>query len=238
MAMNLLWGVDARAAAVDGVTFYAPVGYGGSQRLVAKTAARAVPGLILGAAVPAVCFLLGQHVWGLIGAIGLTLAWSSLYQVIRWLCGQSLSVLVLLGLAELGLRTAVALALHSAQLFFIAPAIITAVTAAVFVASALKSKPLLARVVGELVPPSVLDPHDPRVTRMLNRVSVLYGAEQFVIAVISVAMILNMSTSEYVAMHTVVSWLVLGLATVAIGPFFRAELQAIIRSQRPALAVS
>jgi hypothetical protein len=220
------------------VTFCAPLAYGERQRLVAKTAARAVPSLILGAVVPAVCFLLGQHVWGLIGAIGLTLAWSSLYQVFRWLCGQTLSGLVLLGLVELGLRTAVALALHSTQLFFIAPAIITAVTAAVFVGSALKSKPLLARVVGELVPPSVLDPRDPRVTRMLNRVSVLYGAEQFVIAVISVAMILNMSTSEYVAMHTVVSWLVLGVATVAIGPFFRAELQAIIHSQRPALAVS
>jgi hypothetical protein len=205
------------------VTFCAPLAYGERQRLVAKTAARAVPSLILGAVVPAVCFLLGQHVWGLIGAIGLTLAWSSLYQVFRWLCGQTLSGLVLLGLVELGLRTAVALALHSTQLFFIAPAIITAVTAAVFVGSALKSKP---------------DPRDPRVTRMLNRVSVLYGAEQFVIAVISVAMILNMSTSEYVAMHTVVSWLVLGVATVAIGPFFRAELQAIIHSQRPALAVS
>jgi hypothetical protein len=206
--------------------------------LVAKTAAKAGPSLILAAVIPAGCFLLGRHMWGLIGAIGLTLAWNSLYQAFRWLRGQSFSRLLLLGLFELGLRTAVALALHSAQLFFIAPAIVTAVTAVVFVGSGLGSKPLLARVVGELVPQSVLDLREPRVARMLNRVSVLYGAEQFVIAVISVAMVLNMSTSAYVVMHTVVSWLVLGVAMVAAAPFFRAELQAIIRSVPPALDVS
>jgi intracellular septation protein A len=235
MTLTVLWGVDAQAAAV---TSSAPLAYGGRQRLVAQTATKAVPGLILGAVIPAMCFLLGRHVWGLMGAIALTLAWSSLYQAFRWLCGQSLSGLVLLGLVELGLRTSLALALHSAQLFFIAPAVITAVSAAVFVGSALKSKPLLARVVGDLVPQSVLDLGDPRVTRMLNRVSVLYGAEQFVVALISVAMVLNMSTSEYVAMHPVVSWLVLGVATVAVSPFFRADLKAVIHSEPPALAVS
>jgi intracellular septation protein A len=238
MAPTALWAFDALASAVDGVSALSPVANGGARRLIAKTAGKAVPGLILGAVIPAVCFLLGHHVWGLIGAIALTLAWSSLYQAFRWLRGQSLSGLALLGLVELSLRTAVALALHSAQLFFIAPAVVTAVTAGVFVGSGLGSKPLLARVVGELVPQSVLDLRDPRAARMLNRVSVLYGAEQFAIAVISVAMVLNMSTSAYVATHTVVSWLVLGIATTAAAPFFRAELQAIIRSEPPPLAVS
>jgi intracellular septation protein A len=235
MVLTVLWGCDAQAAAV---TSSAPLANGGRQRLVAKTAVKAVPSLILGAVIPAVCFLLGQRMWGLIGAIVLTLVWNSLYQVFRWLCGQSLSGLALLGLLELGLRTSVALALHSAQLFFMAPAVITAVSAAVFVGSAVKSKPLLARVVGELVPPSVLDLRDPRVTQMLKRISVLYGVEQFVVAMISVAMVLSMSTSEYVAMHTLVSWLVLGVATVAVSPFFRAELQAVIRPGPSALAVS
>jgi intracellular septation protein A len=210
----------------------------GGRQVVRKIATTALPNLLLAGVVPAGCFLLGQRVWGLIGAICLALAWTGLYQASRWLRGQSLSGLLLLGLIELGLRSSAALALHSAQVFFVAPAIVTAVTGVLFVGSGLTSKPFLARVVAELVPDSVLDVRDPRMTRTLNRVSVLYGAEQFVIAVISVVMVLNLSTSTYVAVHSVVSWLVLGVAIVVAAPFFRAELQAVIRSQRPALAAA
>jgi hypothetical protein len=238
MALTALCGIDAQTAAVEGVTSSAHPAHGGRPHLAAKTVAKAVPGLILGAVMPAIGFLLGQRLWGLMGGIGLTLGWSGLYQVFRWVRGHSLSGLVLLGLLQLSLRTAVAVALHSAQMFFIAPAVITAVTAIVFVGSGLRSKPLLARVADELVPQSVLDLRDPRVTRMLSRVSVLYGAEQFVIAAISIAMVLNMSTSLYVVLHSVVSWLVLGAATFAAAPFFRAELRAIVCSQPPQLAMS
>jgi intracellular septation protein A len=225
-----------QAAGADGVKSSAIFACDGRRQLVAKTAAKAVPSLILASVVPAACFLLGQRMWGLIGAIGLALAWNCLYQVSRWFRGRPLSTLVVLGLFEMIFRGTVSMALHSAQLFFIAPAIVTAGTAVLFVGSGFWSKPLLARVVGDLVPDSVLDLRDPRVTRMLRRVSVFYGAEQFVVAVISVAMVLNMSTSAYVATHTLVSWLVLGVAAAAAAPFLRPEMQAVIRSVSPAQA--
>ena len=58
-------------------------------------------------------------------------------------------------------RGAVALVLNSAQWFFIAPAVVTAIGGCVFIGSALLSKPLVAPVVNELIPNSVLDLSDP-----------------------------------------------------------------------------
>jgi hypothetical protein len=180
--------------------------------------------------------LVGHRLWGLLGAIGSVLAWNGLYQAARWLRGQSLSALLTLGLIELILRAAVALILRSAQVFFIVPVIVTAVTGVLFVGSGLRSKPLVARLIAELVPASVLDLRDRRVTHVLSKVSVVYGAEQLVVAGLSLVLVLNLSTSAYVAIHPMVSWLVLGAAIAATAPFLRADLQAVIRCEQPGSA--
>ena len=220
---------------MEGVTSLAE-NRGERGRVAAKVAATAVPSLILGAVVPALCFLVGRRVWGLGGAICLALVWNGCCQAGRRLRGKPLSGLLIIGLLELGLRGSVALALNSAKLFFVVPAIVTAVSGGVFVVCGLTSTPLISAVVADLVPDSVLDVIDPRVTVLLRKVSVLYGAEQVLVAIVSIAMAMNLSTATYVTIHVVVSWAVLGIVIAAAAPFLGGELRAVVRGEHGALA--
>jgi hypothetical protein len=204
------------------------------RRTVTLIASKAIPGLILGAAIPAVCFLVGRRVWGLVGAICLALAWNGSCQAARWLRGRPLSGLLLLGLIEMILRGAVAITLHSAKMFFIAPAVVTAICGVLYAGSGLMGRPLITRVVAELVPESILDVTDPGVARLLQRISVLYGAEQLLVAFLSVVMVMHMTTTTYLALHTIVSWLVLAAAFGAATVLLRDEVRAAVGRSAPA----
>ncbi len=204
-------------------------------RAAITLAAKALPNLVVAGVMPAVCFLAGRRLWGLAGGICLALAWNGACQVVRRLLGKPLSGLLIIALLELVLRASVALALKSTQAFFIAPAIVTAVTGVVYIGSGFTSTPLVGKVLADLVPASVLDVTDPRVAVLLRKGSLLYGAEQLLIAVVSLVMILNLSTTVYVAVHSLVSWVLLGLVAALIAPFLLAELRAAIRQDRPIL---
>ena len=210
----------------------------GGRRAAARVAAKAVPNLVIAAVVPAVCFLLGRRLWGLDGAIGLALVWNGVCQAGRRFLGKPFSGLLVIGSIGLVLRASVALALNSAQVFFIAPAIVTAITGAVYVASGFKSSRLLALVVADLVPDSSLDVTDARMARLLRMGSVLYGAEQLLVALVSIVMVINLSTTAYVAVHPLVSWAVLGLVIAAAVPFFQQELRRVADLRRLAPAAT
>ena len=203
------------------------VGPGATHALVAK----ALPNLIVAGIMPALCFLAGRRLWGLTGAICLALGWNGGCQVVRRLLGKPLSGLLIIGLLELVLRASVALALKSTQAFFIAPAIVTAFTGVIYIGSGFSSTPLVGKVLADLVPESALDVNDPRVAVLLRKGSVLYGAEQLLIAVVSLVMVANLSTTAYVAVHSLVSWLLLGLMAAAVAPFLLAEVRAMVRRE-------
>jgi hypothetical protein len=195
------------------------------RQAVARVAAKALPNLVIAAAVPALCFLVGRRLWGLNGAIGLALVWNGSCQAARRLLGKPFSGLLVIGSIGLVLRASIALALSSAHVFFIVPAIVTAITGTMYVASGFKSSRLLALVVADLVPESTLDVTDARVARLMRIGSVLYGAEQLLIALVSIVMVINLSTTAYVALHPLVSWAVLALVIGAALPFFQQELK-------------
>ncbi len=215
----------------------APPGQGtAGRRAAARVAAKALPNLVIAAIVPAVCFLVGRRLWGLGGAIALALVWNGSCQAVRRLSGKPLSGLLLVGSIGLVVRASVALALNSTRLFFIVPAVVTAITGAVYVASGSRSNRLMALVTAELMPDSVLDVTDARVARLLRAGSMLYGAEQLLIAAVSIVMVINLSTTAYVAVHPLVSWAVLVLVIAVAIPFFQRELRQVVSIHRPALA--
>jgi intracellular septation protein A len=195
---------------------------------MSKVAAKAVPGLILGGIIPGLCFLVGRREWGLAGGVVLVLLWSGGYTAARWLRTRSVSGLVILYLLVLLARGAVALILNSAQWFFIAPAVVTAIGGCVFITSALLSKPLVAPVVNELIPDSVLDLGDPRARVAMIKVSALYGVEQLINAAVLIVMVKSLSTTLYVALHGVVSWAIMGLCILAAVPLVWKDLRAVI----------
>ena len=183
---------------------------------------KAGPHLLIAAVIPTVCFMVGRHFWGLAGAIGLALGWNAACQITRRLRGSDWSWLLVIGSISLTLRATVALALHSAQVFFLAPAVVTAVMGTIYVGSAFSATPLLSRVVGDLVPSSVLDTRDPRIWTLLRVSSVIYGVEQVLAALVSIFI---------VAVHELVSCAVLGLVAAITVPFFIRPVRAAVRLQ-------
>jgi len=202
-----------------------------------RIARTAIPHLFIAAVVPSVCFVVGRHLWGLSGAIGLALGWNATCQITRRWRGHDWSGLLVLGSISLVLRAAAALALHSAQVFFLAPALVTLVMGGIYIASAFFNKPLLSRVVDDLVPDSVLDTSNPRVSMLLRISSVIYGIEQGIAALVSIVMVVNMSTTTYVAVHELASCAVLGLVAAITVPFLIGPVRAATRPMATNLAV-
>jgi hypothetical protein len=118
-------------------------------------------------------------------------------------------------------------------MFFIAPAVVTGICGLLYMGSGLMGRPLITPVVVELVPDSVLNVGDPQVARLLQRISVFYGAEQVVVAFLSVVMVLNLPTTTYLALHTPVSWLVLAAALAGAGLLMREDLRGVIGRCQP-----
>lgn len=204
-------------------------------RAASALAAKAIPNLLIGAAIPAALFLLGRSVWGLVGGIALSLAWNGSCQIGRRVLGKPVSGLLIVGLVEGVARAAVAIALHSAQAYFVAPSIVTAATGVIFIRSGFTATPLTARVVAELVPSSLIDLGDPRVLRLMRRGSLLYGTEQILVALVSLEMVAKLSTTTYIAVHPFASWAIVGMMVAVALPFFRSELRAVLRPRNSLL---
>jgi hypothetical protein len=198
------------------------------RRVVAQTVLRAVPNLALGAVAPAVCFLVGRHLWGLAGAIGLAMGWAVGCQGIRWLGGRRVSGLLLVCLIEMVVRASVALLFRSATLYFVAPIVFTALTSLVWLGCPQTSKKLITLVVHDGLPDSVVDVTDVRLVPLLRRISIAYGVEQLVVALVSLIMIVKLPVTDYVAVHAAVSWLVLGIGVVVSIPFLRGDVRAAL----------
>lgn len=199
------------------------VGHGGPGHWgqIRRLVARAVPNLLISAAGPAASFIVGRHLWGLAGAVGLALTWNLAAQAGRLLAGRAWSGILLLNLIGVALRGSLALGLNSARMFFIAPAVVTAVSGVVYMVSAFTRTPLAARMLSELVPPSVADPGSARWQVLLRRGSIVYGGEQVLVAVVSVLMVTRMAPTTYAAVHPAISWAVLGTVAVAAVPLLR-----------------
>ena len=207
-----------------------------SRCALASVAAKALPSLLVAAVVPAICFLVGRALWGLAGAITLALLWNGTCQAVRRLRGRRLSGLLIIGLIGLVLRATVSLALNSARMYFLAPAIVTGLSGIVYVGSGFTSSPLMARVLADLVPETVLDVENPRLATLLRNGCVFYGAEQMLIAGLTIWMVINLSTTTYVAVHPIVSTGMLGLLLAFGFPFLRRELGAVRQSALAPLA--
>ena len=179
---------------------------------------------------PAACFVVGRAWWGLAGGIGLTLGWNLGYQSVRWIRGRPLSVVLLLSLAGLVLRSSIALILHSARMYFLAPAVMTAVVGLAYIGSAFTSTPLVTRIAAEFVSEQTLGRPGHLSASLLRKGTLFYGCEQVLSAAVSVAMIYRLSSTTYAAVHPVASWLVLAVCGAVALPLFRRDL-GLIRSR-------
>jgi hypothetical protein len=172
---------------------------------------------VLAAAVmPTVCFLGGRHVFGLVGAVALTVIWDVGYQLLSWSLTRTWSVLVALSLGELALRSIVALGLGSAASFFVVPSIVTAALGALYLGSGLAERPLIAFVAAEVLPSYLFRRDRGHDRGFLRLASIVYGAEQMVVAGVSIALALTLPTSSYAVVHPPVSWSTFGCGALLL----------------------
>ncbi len=184
------------------------------------------PPVLEGTVGPSVAFLAGQELGGLVGALALALGWTAICMVARKLMGRHITALLLLGALMLALRSAVAVALHSASAFFVGPVVLTAGLGIAFVVSAFTTKPLANRLAMDLLPSSwkELSHSNPSVGRL---VSALFGCEQVLSAALSVVLLLKMSTTAYVTFHLLVSAALFALSVIVSIPLLRSSLRRL-----------
>lgn len=194
------------------------------QRAAAQVAAKAVPHVVVVVVMPSLCFLAGRSWWGLAWGVGLVLAWNFGCQIVRWVRGEQLSTVLILALGGLLIRSSLAVAFHSARLYFLAPAVLTAGTGVAYIASAFTPTPLVARLTAEFIPDSVMDIDDAGLARLLRKGTLFYGIEQLLISAMSVLMVFDLSTTTYAAVHPLISWVVFVLCSGLALPLFRKDI--------------
>jgi hypothetical protein len=199
---------------------------------VRSLAKQAGPHLLEATFGPTACFLTGRALWGINGALALAIGWTGACLALRRLRGRRCSGLLLIGMITLGLRAVVSLAMQSERAYLVAPALVTVAMGLVYLASAMTAKPLLGRVMADLVPRSWVDPANPPAARLCRIGSAVWGAEQIVASAISLAMIYRMSTTTYLMVHELVSWLICAVVIAAAVPFVWPELRSLRAAQR------
>jgi uncharacterized membrane protein len=178
---------------------------------------------------PSVAFLAGRHYFGLLGGIGFAFAWATLCFSIHIARGRRISGLLLIAMITVALRTVAGLIAHSSTAFFIGPDIATAGMGLTFVISALAGRPLIGRVLGDLLPPDWFDPTAPEAARLCRLASLAWGFEQMVASVVTALLLFNLNTTDYVTFHEPISLATFGVVVVAWLPLLLPEIRAVRR---------
>lgn len=195
-------------------------------------ARRALPHLVEGLIGPSAAFLIGHQFFGLVGAIGFAFVWAATCMILRVARGARVSGLLLIAMITLVLRTVAGLVGHSSQAYFIGPDIATAGMGLVFVISALAGRPLIGRVLADLIPPEWFDPTGPEAERLCRLASVVWGVEQMLVSVVTAFLLFHLDTTTYVTVHEPISLAVFGFVVVAFLPVLVPEIRAVRRHRQ------
>src|SRR4051812_31000385 len=112
----------------------------------------ALPRVVEATIVPTVVFLVGHAVFGLGGALAGALLWS--WGCIAWrhATGRPVGGLLPIGAASLAARSVLAVISGSTYVYFAGPALLTAAVGLGFVATAAGRRPMVTRIVSDVVP--------------------------------------------------------------------------------------
>src|SRR4051812_27283408 len=175
----------------------------------------AAPRVIEATVVPSIVFLLGNALFGLTGALAGALAWS--WGCIGWrhLTNRPVGGLLPIGAAGLVARSILALISGSTFVYFAGPALLTAAVGLGFVASAASDRPVVSRIVTDIVPLPAATLNEPANDRLLRKLSILWGVEQVLSAGANLWMYRHLPMARYLVLRGPVGW-TFGLITLAI----------------------
>lgn len=166
----------------------------------------AAPRVIEATVVPTVLFLAAHACFGLAGGLAAALSWS--WGRIAWKArtGRAVGGLLTIGALGLSVRTVVAVLSHSTFVYFAAPAVVMTCSGFVILASSVTSRPLVAKVVADVVPlPAVVADH-PGTGTLMRRLSALWGIEQMACAGVNLWLLRTMPTARYLMLRAPAGW--------------------------------
>ncbi|HZD73504.1 MAG TPA: VC0807 family protein [Actinomycetota bacterium] len=184
-------------------------------------ARHALPHLLEATLIPLGLFYGGLQLFGLWAALLAALVWSYTSLLRRVVLRRRVPGMLVLGIAGLTARTALALATGSAFLYFLQPTVGTGLVATLFLGSVLLGRPLALRLAADFLPlPEALLVRR-GVRRFFQRVSLLWAAVFLANAGISLWLLVSQSLATFLWTRTVASLTLTGLAIVASTWWFR-----------------
>ncbi len=182
-------------------------------------ARHATPHLLEATLIPLGLFYGGLKLLGLWGALLAALIWSYTSLLRRLVTRRRVPGMLMLGIAGLTARTALALVTGSAFLYFLQPTVGTGLVASVFLGSVLLGRPLALRLAADFMPlPEALLAHH-GMRRFFLRVSLLWAAVFLANAGISLWLLVSQSLATFLWTRTVAS-LTLTCMAVAISTYW------------------
>lgn len=185
----------------------------------------AVPPVIEGALGPLAAFYVGLSIAQTRGAIVAALAWSGLIMARRRLRQEKIPAIVLVGALLLALRSAIAWEAHSAVLYFVQPAVGTALVGVAFLVSALARRPLTERFAHDFCPLGPELRAWPAVRRFFVHIALLWALLMLVDAGVVLWLLLTTSLQVFLVERTAVTWVVYAAGIAASTLWFVALLR-------------
>jgi hypothetical protein len=191
-----------------------------------RTMARhAIPHLIEATFIPLILFYAFLWTAGVWGALVAALAWSWVALLRRVVTGQRIPGILVLGAMGITARTIAAFASGSTFVYFLQPSLTTVVVAGAFLLSVPAGKPLAERLAHDFVP---LDPDVmrlPAVKRVFVRITLLWAFVNLANAVFSVALLMSQPVGAFVAVKTIMGFVLMIGAVTASTIWFKQALR-------------
>ena len=165
-------------------------------------ARHSLPTIVEATLVPTALFYVAFLTIGTWAAYGVALAWATGALVRRLRTGRRVPGILVLALLGLTVRTALAVATGSPFLYFAQPIMGTTVVAVLFLASALTSRPFVARLAGDFYPMSPEVAQRLRIRRLFRHLTFLWAGVNLVNAAAGASLLLTMPTAAYVPTKT------------------------------------
>ena len=159
---------------------------------------RVATSLATAVVVPAVLFTTSVVVFGVTTAMLVALSWMLGATVWRRATGRPVSVLLLLTLGMLSVKTCVTLVTGNTFIYFVQPVFVDATVALVFLASLWSAQPIVARLAPDFYPIDPALAARPGVRTLFRRLTLLWGVVILVKGAITLWLLMSLSTVDFV----------------------------------------
>jgi uncharacterized membrane protein len=164
---------------------------------------RTATSVAVGCLVPGALFYATYLTIGVWPAVGVALAWTYGALLVRRVTGRRVSGLLVVATGVLTLRAVVAVVAGSPFLYFLQPVISDFVVGALFLASLLTARPVVARLAPDFYPMCETVAARPGVRRLFARLTALWGAVFIVKGSVFLWLLLSQTLDTYVLVRSI-----------------------------------